>query len=81
MVETTEHAEIVESVRGELSELTEVWVFDDGGLDQLNEAGVGIDDAEVDARRAGVDLDDLASIIYTSGTTGPAPRAASSAHR
>jgi long-chain acyl-CoA synthetase len=47
-----------------------VWVFDEGAVDGLGEAGADISDDELEARRAAVTPDDIATIIYTSGTTG-----------
>jgi long-chain acyl-CoA synthetase len=39
-------------------------------LDDLQVAGEGVTDAELDARTADITASDLATIIYTSGTTG-----------
>jgi len=70
VVETPAHAAVVDSVRTDLTALTDVWTIDDGGLGILVEAGTGIDDAEVERRTALAGAADLATIIYTSGTTG-----------
>jgi long-chain acyl-CoA synthetase len=69
-VETTAHAQLVESVGGSTPGLGSVWQFEAGALDALTTAGVGVADEEIVKRRETVGLDDLASIIYTSGTTG-----------
>jgi len=69
-VETSEHAEIIESVRAKTPELAEVWQFDADAIRALTEAGRDVSDDDVTKRRESVTLDDMASIIYTSGTTG-----------
>ena len=69
-VETAEHAETVEKVRGYAPELGPVWVFETGALAVVTALGVGVADEDVHARRRAVTPADLASIIYTSGTTG-----------
>ncbi|MGI8761150.1 MAG: AMP-dependent synthetase/ligase [Jatrophihabitantaceae bacterium] len=79
-VETTEHAEIVESVRAQAPDLVGVWQFGAGGLDELGERGGDVSDEDIAERRRAVGLDDLASIIYTSGTTGR-PKGCELTHR
>jgi len=75
-VEDAEQAAKIEKVRGELSDLEHVVIFDgeaEGAitLDELREKGRGADHAdELAKRRDGVDEDDPYTIIYTSGTTG-----------
>ncbi|MQA32417.1 AMP-dependent synthetase/ligase [Modestobacter roseus] len=69
-VESTRHADDVESVRGEAADLGPVWVIDDGALDQLTTAGADVPDEELAARRRTLGSDSLATLIYTSGTTG-----------
>ena len=69
-VETSGHAEIVESVRANTPDLAQVWQFDGGSIAALTQSGKDVSDEEVTKRRESVGLDDLASIIYTSGTTG-----------
>jgi long-chain acyl-CoA synthetase len=72
-VESPRHAEIVESVRGQLSALRSVWTLDGvdgGGIDGLKASGGEVDDAELDRRRSTATHDDIATIVYTSGTTG-----------
>ncbi|MFJ5109219.1 AMP-dependent synthetase/ligase [Streptomyces sp. NPDC088551] len=70
IVETAEHAASVESVRGGLPGLRNVWRIDDGAVAELTSAGAGITDAAVDERAATAKADDPATIVYTSGTTG-----------
>ncbi|MDQ1743628.1 MAG: long-chain acyl-CoA synthetase [Pseudonocardiales bacterium] len=70
IVETASHHALVEQVRGSTPLLRHVWQIDDGAVDQLIEAGAGIDAEQVHSRLAASKPDDLASLIYTSGTTG-----------
>ncbi|HWM05865.1 MAG TPA: long-chain fatty acid--CoA ligase [Actinophytocola sp.] len=70
VVENAPLAAKVESVRGELGDLKQVWRIDDRAVETLVEAGKSADDDAVAERRAAVRPDDLATIIYTSGTTG-----------
>jgi long-chain acyl-CoA synthetase len=73
VVENAALAEKVESVRGEVPDLKQVWQLDSdpaGAVSTLVAAGKQTPTAKVDERRAAVTPDDLATIIYTSGTTG-----------
>ncbi len=70
IVESAHHAATVEEVRADLPGLRAVEVIDDGAVEALRAAGVGVDDAEIARRRGLARLDDIATIIYTSGTTG-----------
>ncbi|GIG26393.1 AMP-dependent synthetase/ligase [Cellulomonas denverensis] len=70
VVETAEHAALVEEVRPEAPHLREVLVLDDGAVDALAADADRVDAAELAARRRYAGRDDLATIIYTSGTTG-----------
>lgn len=47
-----------------------VFVIDDGGLEQLKAAGASVAAADVEARWKAIRHDHLATIVYTSGTTG-----------
>ena len=69
-VETAAHAGTVAEVRGDVPDLREVLVVDDGAIDTLVAAGVDVPDDEIARRRSLADLASLATIIYTSGTTG-----------
>jgi long-chain acyl-CoA synthetase len=69
VVESSEHAAAVESVRAQAPALASVHVIDDGALGTLTAAGRDVPDAELDARRATLSADSLATLIYTSGTT------------
>jgi len=59
-----------DEVKGDLTGVQNVFVIDDGALDELK--GLATDDAraEVKARVAAISHDDLATLVYTSGTTG-----------
>jgi long-chain acyl-CoA synthetase len=70
VVETPAHASVVEQVRADLPDLTDVLVIDDGALDVLRERGRDVAQSDLDARRDGLDRASVATIIYTSGTTG-----------
>jgi len=70
VVETPEHAQAVSSVRGELSQLRDVWQIDAGGLDDVVAAGAEVGPAVLEERRRRTGPEDLATLIYTSGTTG-----------
>ncbi|MEW2549175.1 AMP-dependent synthetase/ligase [Streptomyces sp. NPDC047002] len=70
VVESKEHAGLVEALRPELPAVREVWCLEAGDLDRLAAAGAGVTDREVEERSAGGRADDPATIVYTSGTTG-----------
>jgi long-chain acyl-CoA synthetase len=73
--ETADHVARIDSVRAELPALVHTIVVDGPAagavpLAEVEAAGAGGDDAELDRRAAAVGLDDACLIIYTSGTTG-----------
>ena len=68
--ETGAHTATVAEVRDTLPALRDVWSIDNGAVDELVEAGRGVDDTEIDGRRRSLRGDSVATIIYTSGTTG-----------
>jgi long-chain acyl-CoA synthetase len=70
VLESPAHAEVFESVRGQLPDLKGSWVIDAGGLEELAAGGQGVDPQELLDRRAAISATSLATIIYTSGTTG-----------
>ncbi|MGO1228165.1 MAG: AMP-dependent synthetase/ligase, partial [Brachybacterium sp.] len=70
VVESTRHKEDVESVRGDLPQLANIGVLDDGILEELKARGTNVSDEDLEARRTSRRMDDIATIIYTSGTTG-----------
>ena len=80
VIESDEHRGIVEGLREKLPDLGHVWQIDAGAVDELREAGAGVDDATLEERRTAVHADDLATLIYTSGTTGR-PKGCEITHR
>ncbi|XXF74951.1 long-chain fatty acid--CoA ligase [Myxococcaceae bacterium GXIMD 01537] len=48
----------------------QVFVIEDGALEQLMKLGDAVDPARVDERLAGLRASTLATLVYTSGTTG-----------
>ncbi len=70
VVETTDHEDVVESVRERLPRLKHLWRIDAGAVETLASSGSDVSDAEVDERSAIADADTPATIVYTSGTTG-----------
>lgn len=69
-VETEDHAKTVAQLPVSQSRLSEIWVFESGGLEEIVAAGRAVSDEAVMERRGAVTSDLLATIIYTSGTTG-----------
>jgi long-chain acyl-CoA synthetase len=70
VVESDQHAAIVDEVRANLPDLKGVWTIEGDAVAKLTDAGTGIDDADVDSRRSTLTPDSTATLIYTSGTTG-----------
>ena len=70
VVETAQHLGRLEKARSESPDLHHVWTLDEGGLEQVVEAGAPVDDATLEQARATLAPDSLATLIYTSGTTG-----------
>jgi long-chain acyl-CoA synthetase len=70
VAETAAHAERIEQARAESPALRDVWILDDGGLDEVTALGGAVSDEALEARRATVTSASLATLIYTSGTTG-----------
>ncbi|ONK14979.1 AMP-dependent synthetase/ligase [Streptomyces sp. MP131-18] len=74
VVETAEHRNTVEAVRGELPELAHLWCIEpaggEGAVGRLTTAGADVTDGELDAATATLTPDSPATVIYTSGTTG-----------
>ncbi|MDX2377155.1 AMP-dependent synthetase/ligase [Microbacterium sp. LRZ72] len=70
IIETAEHAERLDEVRGELPLVHDVWQLDRDALATLTAAGADVPDAEIDRRRRIAKAADIATLIYTSGSTG-----------
>ncbi|ORB27580.1 AMP-dependent synthetase/ligase [Mycolicibacterium parafortuitum] len=73
IAETDAHAARIEQQRDSLPNLRKVYVIEGSGtpaIDELAEAGAGVDPAAVDERVAAITSSDAATLIYTSGTTG-----------
>ncbi len=73
IVETGQHARMIESVRASLPALTHVWEIDGsrfGGLDDIEARGAQVTPEQIEGRRHTRGAPDLAEIVYTSGTTG-----------
>ena len=69
-LEGDKHLAAFDEVRAALPEVTGVWVFDSGGIDDLVSAGADVPEETVTQRVADLTPDSIATIIYTSGTTG-----------
>jgi long-chain acyl-CoA synthetase len=80
IVERTEHADAVESVRDQAPTLGPVHVLDDDAVGTLIAAGRDVPDSELESRRATLDAESVATLIYTSGTTGR-PKGCELTHR
>jgi len=70
VVEGPDHLTRIASVRGDLTELVQVWSIDDDAVDALTRLGADVTDEELEERRTTATPLDLATLIYTSGTTG-----------
>lgn len=72
LVEASSHAKSVESVRERLPDLRDVWIIDDGAVDELASAGASasVSDETLADHSAAANADSPATIVYTSGTTG-----------
>ena len=70
VVETARHAEDVRSVKGELPDLEDIGILEDGFLDSLVARGQDISDDQLEQARSSRTMEDVATLIYTSGTTG-----------
>jgi len=59
-----------DEVKADLGGVRNVFVIDDGALDELKALATDESRAEVKTRIAAISHDDLATLVYTSGTTG-----------
>ena len=70
VVETTENAGRIASVRERLPALRDVWTLESGAVADLRTAGEDVSDADVEHSRSLARPSDPLTMIYTSGTTG-----------
>ncbi|WP_328295656.1 AMP-binding protein [Kineococcus sp. NBC_00420] len=70
VVETTENAGRIASVRERLPALRDVWTLESGAVADLRTAGEDVSDADVEHSRSLARPGDPLTMIYTSGTTG-----------
>jgi long-chain acyl-CoA synthetase len=70
MVEHEDHAMTIATVIDRLPHLHRLWQLNTGAVQELYEAGAGIDDEVVHRHRRAVTPESIATVIYTSGTTG-----------
>jgi len=70
VVETPAMRALFDQVADAVPGCRELLVIDEGGVEELERRGAGVDDAVLDARLAAITTDHLATIVYTSGTTG-----------
>jgi long-chain acyl-CoA synthetase len=70
VVGTDEQQREYDKVADELDGVEHAFVLEDGGLEEIKEAGGSIDDDQLTERAQAVTGEDLATIVYTSGTTG-----------
>ena len=68
--ENAGHAQDIDEVRPSLSDLEQVWVIEEGIIEQLSVAEADIDDDAIEKARKSRHKSDTATIVYTSGTTG-----------
>lgn len=69
-VEDSQLSERVSGVRDRLPDLTELWVIEDGALDEISRNGANVPAETIAELRATTDGDDDATIVFTSGSTG-----------
>ncbi|GAA2448633.1 AMP-dependent synthetase/ligase [Streptomyces lavendulocolor] len=69
-VENMDQARLISAERQRMPGLKHLWVFDNGAIGTLRQAGHRVPDEVITARRAGLSPDTIATLIYTSGTTG-----------
>jgi len=70
VAEGSDHLARIAEVRAGLTELNQVWSFEDNAVSVLTKLGADISDSVLEERRTTATPLDLATLIYTSGTTG-----------
>lgn len=66
----SDHAQVLEALRGTSQAMTYVFNFESGGLNAVSDFGESVSDEDLNALIAKVKADDLNTIVYTSGSTG-----------
>ena len=69
-VETPAMRASYEQVHAYATACRDVFVIDEGGIEEMTDRGRDIDDAVLDERIAAITAEWIATIVYTSGTTG-----------
>ena len=69
-VETPAMRASYEEVHTHATVCRDVFVIDEGGIEEMTDRGHDVDDAVLDERIAAIKSDWIATIVYTSGTTG-----------
>jgi long-chain acyl-CoA synthetase len=69
-LENDNHKKAYDEVGSGLTGVKNMWCIEDGGIDELNKAGQGVSEDDIEQRRRTLTAQSLATIIYTSGTTG-----------
>jgi long-chain acyl-CoA synthetase len=69
-IETNEHLERVNKVKGNCPRLNLIWRIDSKDFSDLHLLGEKVSDGDLEIARANAEAKDLATIVYTSGTTG-----------
>jgi long-chain acyl-CoA synthetase len=70
VLESDVHQKTYDEVSSRLSGVRNVWRIDNGAVDELERAGQGVSEDDIEQRRRTLTPNSLATIIYTSGTTG-----------
>ena len=70
IVESSDHFQRFDEVRGDLPLVRDVWQLHLGAIDALTAQGTSVEDAEIERRRQIAVGSDIATLIYTSGSTG-----------
>jgi len=70
LVETEEHAALIDTIRDGLPGLRSTWVLEQGAVADLCSRGTLVADDLVAGRRDALNSSTVATVIYTSGTSG-----------
>jgi long-chain acyl-CoA synthetase len=69
-LESDTHQATYDEVSSRLGGVRKVWRIDGGAVEELEKAGSGVSEDDIEQRRRTLTPNSLATIIYTSGTTG-----------